>query len=514
MKKSGVIRLLKLLIAVAATIALGIPGTHLIVTALHDRNTLQPVLLGHVDDVSRLNATRVREVWAIPDSPRDAERQLIELFAQARRDQLPISIAGAKHSMGGHTIAPDGIVINMLPFRAMSLSPDGAVLTVQAGALWADVHPFLDGRGRSVAVMQSDNSFSIGGSLSVNVHGWQAKRPPISSSVKSFRILTADGRILRCSREENPQLFSLVLGGYGLFGIILDAELWTVPNEWYEVERYSIPAERFSKVFRERVDGDQAVEMAYGRLRVTRESFLEDAILTVYRKTNRISEPLPPLNASVLDPLRRTVFRGSVGSDYGKRFRWDLESVFGEKIGGDFASRNQLLNGDVSLYTNRTEDQTDIIHEYFVPLERLAAFLALAKTIIPGHEADLLNVTLRDVRKDSETFLRYADQDCFAVVMLFNQARTEPGEADMRDMTRALIDASLSVGGRYYLPYRPHASEKQFLRAYPQAPKFAALKRLRDPNLLFSNRFYVRYLSQLTPGPGEELRVNAMEPSR
>ena len=83
-------------------------------------------------------------------------------------------------------------------------------------------------RGRSVAVMQSNNSFTVGGSLSVNCHGWQYGRAPIASTVESFRLMKADGSIVRCSREENAELFSLVLGGYGLFGIILNAELRVV----------------------------------------------------------------------------------------------------------------------------------------------------------------------------------------------------------------------------------------------------------------------------------------------
>jgi len=61
-----------------------------------------------------------------------AEQQLIKLLARAQREQLSVSNAGAKHSMGGHTIAADGSVIDMLPFKAMRLSADGRVLTVQA----------------------------------------------------------------------------------------------------------------------------------------------------------------------------------------------------------------------------------------------------------------------------------------------------------------------------------------------------------------------------------------------
>ena len=87
--------------------------------------------------------------------------------------------------------------------------------------------------------MQSNNAFSVGGSLSVNCHGWQFDRPPIASTVESFRLMQADGTIVRCSRKENQELFSLALGGYGLFGIILDAELRVVPNERYRLEQTS-----------------------------------------------------------------------------------------------------------------------------------------------------------------------------------------------------------------------------------------------------------------------------------
>ena len=49
--------------------------------------------------------------------------------------------------------------------------------------------------------------------------------------------MKSDGSVVRCSREENKELFSLVLGGYGLFGIILEADLRTVPNRAYKLDR-------------------------------------------------------------------------------------------------------------------------------------------------------------------------------------------------------------------------------------------------------------------------------------
>jgi len=487
-----------LLIAMLTLVALlaltlGPPLAHLTSTALDDRDSFAPVAAGMADDVSHMNATPIRESWPMPT---EAESQLVALLARARREQLAVTLAGARHSMGGHSIAANGIVIDMLPFKAMSLNADGSVLSVQSGALWSDVIPFLDHAGRSVAIMQSDSSFSVGGSLSVNAHGWQTKRPPMAASVQSLRLLLADGRILRCSREENAELFHAVLGGYGLLGIILDAELATVPNEAYAATRYSIPVRKFVDTWREHVDHDADAQMAYARLRVTHDAFLDDAVLTVYRSQHTGAAP-PKLHKPALDALRRSVFRGSVDSDYGKELRWNTERTVGDQLGDAIVSRNQLLNQDVALYSNRDATRTDILHEYFLPAAHLQEFLDACRTIIPQHHADLLNVTLRDVRRDDDTLLRYADQDMFAIVMLFNQARTSVADQAMAELTRALIDAALRFDGRYYLPYRAHATQEQFIAAYPNAAALLQLKQRVDPDSVFRNQFFATYFQPL-----------------
>ena len=157
-----------------------------------------------------------------------------------------------------------------------------------------------------------------------------------------------------------------------------------------------------------------------------------------------------------------------IGSAEAKEIRWHAEKTFGEQVASRYVSRNQLLNEGAGNYQEHNADRTDILHEYFIPPDRVAAFLERARSIIPSHDGDLLNVTVRNVLKDEVTFMRYADQDMFAFVMLFNQPRTQDGEDRMAAMTRELIDAAIACGGRYYLPYRLHATEDQFFRAYPQ----------------------------------------------
>ncbi|MBC8288685.1 MAG: FAD-binding oxidoreductase [Planctomycetes bacterium] len=469
------------------------PTWHLVTTAWNDSAEFEPVPPGQVDDASRLNQTAVAEVIDVTIEIERAEDQLAELLARARREGLRVSIAGARHSMGGHTIYPDGISVNMLPLNQMELDLEREILHVGSGALWRDIIPHLDERGWSVAVMQSNNSFSVGGSLSVNCHGWQHGRPPIASTVESLRLMKADGSIVTCSRDENAELFSLVLGGYGLFGIILDVELHVVRNRRYLLTSYVIPATEAMSTYQQKVGPRSDAAMVYARMNVDPDRFLQDVILNVLAEDPDSQAAIPPLGELGLVSIRRAVFRGSVDSDYGKRLRWTAETKLQSQIREKAFSRNQLLNEGVEIYANRQADSTDILHEYFVPEDRIELFVDRLREIIPAENGNLLNVTVRHIDEDTDTFLRYADGPMLALVMLFNQKRTDEGEAAMRKLTRRMIDAALAVGGRYYLPYRLHASPEQFHSAYPMARDFFLKKREHDPDELFQNQFYLKY---------------------
>ena len=493
-KRPGPLVLGGALAAVACYLAR--PVVHLVATAQRDVDQREALPAGYADDASRMNRTAVSEVWSIPADPALAELQLTALLQRAQAAGLPVSIAGARHSMGGHTIAPDGIVIDMLPFRRMEWNEATDLLWVQAGALWSDIIPYLDRRGRSVAVMQSNNSFSVGGSISVNCHGWQFGQPPIASTVESLRLMRADGVVVRCSRTENPELFSLVLGGYGLFGVVLDVELRVIPNERYRLHQSIVPVDEALPAFDELVQNRSDVAMVYARMSIVPDRLFQDVILNVFYRDPAPDGSLPELSAAGLVELRRSLFRGSAGSDYGKGLRWQAETRLQPHLQSRYFSRNQLLNEGADVFQNRSADSTDILHEYFVPREGLAAFVDELQRIVPEHPADLLNVTVRSIETDRDSFLRYADRPYVSFVMLFQQPRTAEADAEMRALTRELIDASLRAGGRYYLPYRLHATVEQFQRAYPQAQQFFKLKRKYDPMSTFQNRFYLDYGAQ------------------
>jgi hypothetical protein len=231
--------------------------------------------------------------------------------------------------------------------------------------------------------------------------------------------------------------------------------------------------------------------MVYGRINVNPENFMEEAIISMFVADK--SEDVVPLQKNSFTKFRRTVFRSTSNSDYGKNLRWKLEKHSASVITGKLFSRNQLLNEGVEIFQNTDSTSTDILHEYFIPKDSVNNFIEFLKSTIPNHKADLLNITIRNIKKDEDTYLRYANEEVFGFVLLFNQKRNINSETEMKMLTQILIEGAISLNGTYYLPYRLHATREQFQKAYPQANEFFLLKKKYDTSELFNNKFYEVY---------------------
>ena len=469
-----------------------IPAIHLLRTKLNQQLPQVPLAAGYSNDASQLNLTKVYKVVDIPAEPEAMRAQIRALLSEAKAKHLKVSIAGAQHSMGGHSIYPDGIVLNMLPYKQMQFDPQSNILSIGSGALWQDAIAYLDGYGKSIAVMQSFSNFSIGGSMSVNGHGWQKNSPPLSSSVISFTLMNAQGEILNCSRTENPELFKLALGGYGLFGVILDVKLKVVDNAALNFHSVAVDPADFVAQYQRYVTDNPKVQFAYGRLRISNKHFLEQASLNYFEQSPEKPASLDAQRNSNTE-LKRIVFRGSADSEYGKRLRWDLESSLNKVIPLSVFSRNEILDEHASLIENKDPNSTDLLHEYFIPEQNLSSFIKQIKPILQALKIDLLNITLREVKPDHDAFMNYAREPVFGLVFLFNQQKNPAQEQEMQRLTNQLFEVAIQNKGTFYLPYRLHISRENMRLAYPQADQFFQLKQKYDPSEIFNNQFYLHY---------------------
>jgi len=451
-----------------------------------------------LNDASHLNPVTVAGHAIVRED--DDDRIVAELRAllqAAARDGRPVCVGGARHSMGGQSLPRDGIAVSL---EAPLCEPNEAKRTyrVRGGTRWHEVIRVLDPLGFSVAVMQSNNDFSVAGTLGVNAHGWPVPFGPFGTTVRAIRLMLADGTIVSCSRTDNAELFGLVIGGYGLFGIVLDVEVEMIANVMLVPTFERMPAGELAGRLRAVVE-DAAVNMAYGRLSIAAKGFLEEALVASYRPVLPQPRALPIAGRSSLYSfLSRQIYRNQVGSERGKEARWYAETgVFARTASRQPLTRNAILSYPVAALAESSPSRADILHEYFIPPERFADFLAACREIIPSARQELINVTLRHVDADRVSVLAYAPAPSarIAAVMSFSQEISLDADRAMAAMTERLIEAVLALDGTFYLPYRLHARPEQVRAAYPQVDAFIAKKRHYDPQLRFRNLMWEKYFA-------------------
>src|ERR1700761_658642 len=168
---------------------------------------------------SRLNQTTPR----FGEKPRSLSA-LFDVLKQAQRRGLATAISGGRHAMGGQQFLTGGCVVDMRAFnRILDFDLEQGLITVESGITWPELmRGYLSlqaGCVRQWGIRQKQtgaDSLTVGGAIAANIHGRGLDCAPFSCDVESLQLLTPSGDLLTCSRRCHAELFSLVVGGYGL----------------------------------------------------------------------------------------------------------------------------------------------------------------------------------------------------------------------------------------------------------------------------------------------------------
>ena len=189
--------------------------------------------------------------------------------------------------MGGQAFRKGGVVLDMRGFNRIVLNESARSVTVQPGATWHDIQNALHPRF-AVRAMQSTDIFSVGGSISVNAHGMDHQAGALAKSIKSMRVMLADGSLRTVSPTENKELFDLVVGGYGLFGVIVEAELDIADNLVYQTGRRVLDYKEFPALFANEIEKDANVGLMYGHLSTAPSTFLKETAALYLHQGRRV----------------------------------------------------------------------------------------------------------------------------------------------------------------------------------------------------------------------------------
>jgi FAD/FMN-containing dehydrogenase len=444
-----------------------------------------------VEDSGKLLPTSIKQIRSATD-----ERSLQEWIQAAAKQGEKISVAGMQHSQGGHTYYPGGIMIDMKSYdKILAYHPEEKMIRVQSGITWEKIQQHINPDGLAIRVMQSQNIFTVGGSLSVNVHGRDIRYGSLLDSVESFRLLQADGSIIEVSRTQHPELFNLVIGGYGLFGIILDVTLKLTDDELYQMYTHKIDYKDYASYFKEKVRANPAIRMHIARISVAPESFLKEMYVTNYLlyEDQSLREKYQPLKKETIIALPKFLLGLSRYSDWGKQILWDTQLAYFQSKNGDLITRNNVMRSESQFMEYENANRTEVLQEYFVPVDEFASYIDDLRKLLKREDLNLLNITIRYVEEDEQAVLSYAKEDMFALVLLINQGRSAKEVEKTQKVLRQMIDVTLDHRGSYYLPYYPYPTKEQLHRAYPRAKEFFEKKRHYDPDEVFVNLFYKEY---------------------
>jgi FAD/FMN-containing dehydrogenase len=325
-----------------------------------------------VNDVTQLNPVQVESV-ATPATVQ-------EIQALVAHRQGPISIGGARHSQGGQTACRGCLFLDMRSFRRiLAFDPTRRTITVEPGVTWRAIQAVVDPHGLAVKIMQDYSNFTVGGTLSVNAHGSYATEGPVINSVRSIKIVLADGRLVTASRTENPGIFYGAIGGYGGLGVIVEATLDLAANSRLERVSYRMPANDYPRFFAEAAKSKALVMLTAALYpprfeRVNAIAFSEtQKPLTVQ---DRFASQARPSGFDLM--LLRFVTETSLG-------KWWREHVYDAQQLGPPAvmRRNYVASQDAnSIEPASRSHSTYVLQEYFVPVGRFSDFVPRMAAIL------------------------------------------------------------------------------------------------------------------------------------
>jgi len=452
-----------------------------------------------VNDVhSQLNRTRVRELL----TPRTSE-ELAQIVRSASRKALPISVSGCRHSMGGQQFATDGICIDSRSLnRVISFDRELGLIEAEAGIQWPDlIRNYLEAqrdtvRPWGIAQKQTGaDTFTLGGSLSSNVHGRGLVMKPLISNVEAFTLIDGDGKTVRCSRTENGELFRLAIGGYGLFGMMNTVTLRLVPRQKLRRVVALIEAKDLARRFEERI----AQKFIYGDFQFSVDEkspdFLQRGVFSCYEPIDE-QEPIAAEKTLRDDDWLDLLRLGY--TDRAKAFK-RYSDYYLSTNGQTYWSDTNQLSAYLPNYAQKLREQLGgeesslIITEIYVPRVALADFLEQAAELLRSNGTLVIYGTVRLIEKDDESFLAWAKESYACVIFNLLTPHTSAGmEASARSF-RGLIDLAIARHGSYYLTYHRFARRGQVVACYPQFGKFLDLKKKFDSAERFQSDWYRHY---------------------
>jgi FAD/FMN-containing dehydrogenase len=145
---------------------------------------------------------------------------VIQAVDFARANALEVAVRGGGHSANGYSTCDDGLVIDLSPMKGIRVDPESHTVRAEAGLTWGE----FDKETQAFGLAVTGGRFSTTGIAGLALgsgSGWLERKCGLTGdNLLSADVVTADGRLVKCSPRENSDLYWGIRGGGGNFGIV------------------------------------------------------------------------------------------------------------------------------------------------------------------------------------------------------------------------------------------------------------------------------------------------------
>lgn len=154
---------------------------------------------------------------------------VVDAVKLARKLGLEVAVRGGGHNVAGRATIDGGVMIDLAPMKGIHVDSDGRTARAQGGVTWGDLNRETQLHGLAVTggIVSSTGiaGLTLGGGL-----GWLMGKYGLAlDNLRSIELVTAEGEVLRASKDEEPDLFWAVRGGGGNFGVVTSFEFQLHP---------------------------------------------------------------------------------------------------------------------------------------------------------------------------------------------------------------------------------------------------------------------------------------------
>ncbi len=393
----------------------------------------------------------------------------------AREHRLPLSVKGGGHNIAGLALCNDGLVIDLSLMRGVWVDPVARVARAQGGCLLGDLDRETQLHGLAAVLGFVSNTgiagLTLGGGFGylTRRYGWA------SDNVLSMEVVTADGRVVRASEQEHPDLFWGLRGGSGNFGVVTS----------FEYRLYPVGPEIFGGVIAWAADEAEAVLEVFQR--VLRESPPEFSCVPMMRN----APPAPWLPAAVHGTPIVALFVCYAGpvSD-GERLMAPLRAV-GSPV-GDILQRRTYQSQQSLLDATQPNGRRYYWKSEYLPamsLEALAKQRQHAARIVSPHASILIFPVDGPLNARPADHSAVGNRDAGAVFNI--QGSWERAEDDAVNVEWARSTwrdiRPLSTGGTYVNFLTEEEGDERIRAAYgANYARLVDVKTAWDPDNLFA----------------------------